>query len=82
MKNFFIYALLAVIGIVLALGSSLNEGGSAIGAWVGMVYAIVVAAFVAIVDNQAFDLGWNPIWKHMLAVVAGAVLGALYVTIF
>ena len=82
MKKFLLYLIFAIIGVVLAFGSSANEGWSVGGAWVGVVYAVVVAAFVAIVDNQAFDLGWKPIGKHMATIIGGAILGALFLTLF
>ena len=82
MKNFILFVIFAIIGVALALGSAANEGGTVGGAWVGVVYAAVVSAFVALVDNQAFGLKWKEIVRHAAFIIGGAVLGALYYTVF
>lgn len=82
MKKFLFLVVFAVIGAAIALLSALNEGGTVGGAWLGTAYSVVVAAFVALVENQAFEKPWKEIGIDVAVLVGGAVLSALAYTIF
>ena len=82
MKKFLFLVVFAVIGAAIALLSALNEGGTVGGAWLGTAYAVVVAAFVALVENQAFEKPWKGIGIDVAVLVGGAILGALCYTVF
>lgn len=82
MKKFFLFVVFAVIGAALAVLSAINEGGTTGGAWVGTIYAVVVAAFLALVENQAFAKPWKEIAVDAAVLVGGSIVGALAYTIF
>lgn len=82
MKKFLFLVVFAVFGAAIALLSALNEGGTVGGAWLGTAYAVVVAAFVALVENQAFEKPWKEIGIDVAVLIGGAVLSALAYTIF
>ena len=68
--------MLAIVGVAIAVLSGWNEGNIT-GAWVGVIYAAVVAAFVALVENQAFGKSWNETVPSIIAVIGGAIVGAI-----
>ncbi len=82
MKKFLWKVVFAVIGVAIALLSALNEGGSVGGAWLGVAYATVVAAFFALFENQALAKPWKEIGMDVIVIIGAAVLGALAYTIF
>ena len=77
MKNFLLLAVLAVVGAVLAVGSAANEGFTPLGACVGIAYAVVVALFVAVIENQAFAKPWKKTIPSIIAVIGGAIVAAI-----
>lgn len=81
MKKIILCVIFAIIGVALALGSAWNEGGTIGGAWVGVVYATVFAAFVALVENRAFQKPWKEIGADVAVVIGGAIIGAIAYTI-
>ena len=76
MKNFLLLVVLAVIGATIAVLSGWNEGNIT-GAWVGVIYAVVVAAFAALVENQAFEKEWKETVSSIIAIIGGAIIGAI-----
>ena len=76
MKNFLLLAVLAIVGAAIALLSGWNEGNIT-GALVGLAYAAVVAAFVALVENQAFGKSLKETVPSIIAVIGGAIVGAI-----
>ena len=76
MKEFLLLVVLAVVGAAIALLSGWNEGNIT-GAWVGVIYAVVVAAFVALVENQTFGKPWKETVPSIIAVIGGAIVGAI-----
>jgi hypothetical protein len=76
MKNFLLLVVLAIVGAAIAVLSGWNEGNIA-GAWVGVVYSVFVAAFAALVENQAFEKPWKETVPSIIAVVGGAIIGAI-----
>ena len=76
MKEFLLLVVLAVIGAAITLLSGWNEGNIT-GAWVGVIYAVVVAAFAALVENQAFEKEWKETVPSIIAIVGGAIIGAI-----
>lgn len=80
MKNLFLCVMFAVIGIIVSLASGWNEGCVA-GAWVGLVYAIVIGVFAAVVENQVWGKPWKEVSIHIACVVGGAILGAIGYTL-
>lgn len=81
MKKFLLCVIFAVLGIAFAVGSAWNEGGSIGGAWVGVVYAIVFSAFVALVEYKAFERPWKEIGTDVAVIIGGAIIGAIGFTI-
>ena len=82
MKKFVVYLFLALLGVVIVIGSALNEGGTVGGAWAGVVYALVVSAFVALFDKKAIELPWKETGWHMATIFGASVLAAIAYTIF
>ena len=76
MKEFLLLVVLAVIGAAIAVLSGCLEGNIT-GAWVGVVYAVFVAAFAALVENQAFEKEWKETVPSIIAVIGGAIIGAI-----
>ena len=76
MKEFLLLVVLAIVGAAIAVLSGCLEGNIT-GAWVGVVYAVVVAAFAALVENQAFEKEWNETVPSIIAVIGGATIGAI-----
>ena len=77
MKNFLLFVIFVILGVGLAIGSAFNEGGTVGGAWVGVIYAIVVAAFVALVEFKAFGKPWKEIGTDMAVIIGGSIIGAI-----
>ena len=82
MKNLVWKVVFAIIGIAIVLLSAMNEGGTTAGAWVGVVYSAVVAAFVALFEIQALAKPWKEIRTDILVIFVASILGALAYTIF
>lgn len=82
MKNLVWKVVFAIIGIAIVLISALLEGGTTAGAWVGVVYAVFVAAFVALFENQALEKPGKEIGMDVLEIIVASILGALAYTIF
>lgn len=76
MKNFLLLIVLAIVGAAIAILSGWNEGNIT-SAWVGVIYAVVVAAFAALVENQAFEKEWKETVPSIIAVIGGAIVGAI-----
>ena len=76
MKNFLLLVVLAIVGAAIAVLSGWNEGNIT-GAWVGVIYAVVVAAFAALVENQAFEKEWKETVPSIIAILVGAIVGAI-----
>lgn len=82
MKKFFHLVLFAVFGAAIVVIAAILEGGTVGGAWLGTAYAAVTAAFVALVENQAFEKKWKEIGIDVAVIIGGAIVGALAYTIF
>lgn len=82
MKKLFLLVLFAVFGAALVILSSVNEGGTVGGAWLGTAYAVVVALFLAIVEDQAYAKPWKEIAVDTAVLVGGSIIAALAYTIF
>lgn len=76
MKNFLLLIVLAIVGAAIAILSGWNEGNIA-GAWAGVVYSVFVAAFAALVESQAFEKSWKETVPSIIAIVSGAIVGAI-----
>ncbi len=82
MKKFFLLVLFAVFGAAIVVIAAILEGGTVGGAWLGTAYAAVTAAFVALVENQAFEKTWKEIGIDVAVIIGGAILSALCYTVF
>jgi hypothetical protein len=82
MKNFVWKVVFAILGIAIVLLSAMNEGGTTAGAGVVVVYSAVVAAFVALFENQALEKPGKEIGMDVLEIIVASILGALAYTIF
>ena len=81
MKKLILFLVLAIIGVTLTLGSAWNEGWTVGGAWVGVVYALVFSAFVALFEKKAFEMPWWQIGNHTAIIVVASILAAIGFTI-
>lgn len=76
MKEFLLLVVLAIVGAAVAILSGCIEGNIG-GAWAGVVYSVFVAAFAALVENQAFEKEWKETVPSIIAIVGGAIIGAI-----
>lgn len=76
MKNFLLLIVLVIVGAAVAILSGSIEGNIG-GAWAGVVYSVFVAAFAALVENQAFEKEWKETVPSIIAIVGGAIIGAI-----
>lgn len=82
MKKFFLLALFAVLGAAIVVISAILEGGTVGGAWLGTAYAAVMAAFVALFENQALEKAGKEIGIDVAVIIGGSIVAALAYTIF
>lgn len=69
----------AIIGIVLAVGSALNEGIGT-GAWAGVVYALAFGIVFGFGERLIREITWKTIGFRCAFCVAGAIIAAIICT--
>lgn len=69
----------AIIGIVLAVGSALNEGIGT-GAWAGVVYALAFGIVFGFGERLMSEITWKTIGFRCAFCVAGAIVAAIICT--
>lgn len=69
----------AIIGIVLAVGSALNEGIGT-GAWAGVVYALAFGIVFGFGERLMREIAWKTIGFRCAFCVAGAIVAAIICT--
>lgn len=80
MKDF-INWIFAVIGIILAVGSALNEGVG-VGAWAGVAYAAAFGIIIGFGEKLLHQISWKDYGFRCVFCVAGAVVAAIVCTFF
>lgn len=80
MKNFvnWIYAL---IGVILAVGSALNEG-VAVGAWAGVAYAVAFGIVIGFGEKLMCGVTWKDYGLRIAFCTGGGIAAALIALLF
>lgn len=69
----------AIIGIVLAVGSALNEGIGT-GAWAGVVYALAFGIIIGFGEKLMRQISWKTVGLRCAFCVAAAIVAAIACT--
>lgn len=80
MKDFanWIYA---IIGIILAVGSAINEG-FAVAAWAGVMYAFVFAVILGFGEKLMRQISWKDYGLRIAFCTGGGIIATLLALLF